>query len=240
MSLDPVLSFSGDFDEFREKDLIAQDLISLEDDLSIASTVSSSGNAEDAEEDEDDFFSENQYGSDLPDHMRDNFLEQVDRQMNNLTLKEFEESQFDVHGISAPIEETSEMVAESLEQLDREIAKMKHGRRCNKYRLAESQSNAFVSDKKFRLMFLRSTSFSSYNAADRIMKFFELKAELWGDDKLTKKITLSDFSGDCLGTIQHGHTQLLRVRDASGRSIILNNLNHIQYRAGEDQVRLTN
>ena len=247
MSLDPVeLSFDdGDFDEFREqKDLLAEDLISLEDDRSIASTVSSSGNAvEEEDDDDDDFFAEKQYGSDLPDHLRDNFLEQVEKQMNNLTLKDFEESQFDVLGISAPVEETPEMVEQALEQLDKEIQKKKRTRNGEKYRLAESHSKAFVSSKEFRLMFLRSTSFSSsYTAAaERIMNFFNFKAELWGDEKLTKRITLSDFGEDGLEAIRNGHTQLLPLRDTAGRSIIFNNLNHLHYKDdGMDQVRNRN
>ena len=69
------------------------------------------------------------------------------------------------------------------------------------------------------------------------MKYLESKRFLWGSEKLTKKITLDDFSESNRRCIEHGHTQLLPTRDSAGRAVVLNNLNHIYYEDdGMDQV----
>lgn len=189
------------------------------------------------EEGEDPFFRDD----------RDNFypetvdvnpdvLRQIDERLRSLSMKDYEQSQFDVHGLSKPIEETPEMIQESLDKLDLEIQKLKSTSQGKHYRMAEAQSAEFCQDRTFRIRFLRSTCFDVKAAAKRAVLYFTAKLDLWGKDKLCKKISLGDFTKDDLETLQNGHLQILPVRDQGGRALCFFNYNNIKMKEKENQV----
>ena len=85
----------------------------------------------------------------------------------------------------------------------------------------------YVTDRKFRLAFLRADRYNAKKACQRIIDFFEYKKYLWGVDKLCKDITLvDDFTAtdiECLkssGDVQ----QYVPKRDTYGRHILYFNL----------------
>ena len=62
-------------------------------------------------------------------------------------------------------------------------------------------------DYEFKMMFLRVDNFDPANAAKRIARHFEEKMLLFGESRLTKKITLDDLSPDDinqLGSVGYG------------------------------------
>ena len=60
------------------------------------------------------------------------------------------------------------------------------------YALAEAMSRKYVSSRRLRMMFLRADRYNSEDAAERMIRFFDLKESLFGVHKLVKDITLDD------------------------------------------------
>jgi len=71
------------------------------------------------------------------------------------------------------------------------------------------------------MMFLRASRYDPHVAAVKIIKFLDLKRLLFGQEKLTKKITLADLDGDERDSIASGSIQISTKRDRSGRGIVL-------------------
>jgi hypothetical protein len=94
-----------------------------------------------------------------------------------------------------------------------------------------------VKDRVLRLKFLRAESFIAKQAADRMIRFFDIKLFLFGKDKLCKDITIKDLDYDDMATLEAGFLQLLPVRDRSGRCIFMGLHAHQTYRVAENMVR---
>jgi len=59
-------------------------------------------------------------------------------------------------------------------------------------------SECFVRDPNKRIMFPRAENYDPVKAAERMLRYFEKKKNLFGAEKLVKKITLEDLSEDDL------------------------------------------
>ena len=139
------------------------------------------------------------------------------QEVNRLSVNERIKALEDVHGVSEIEEEDREVLDAKLKELDSEI-----GQRKNKaYQLAESYSKDYVTNRDFRLMFLRADSYEAKPAAQRMMKFFEYKLKLFGKEKLIKEITLRDLDKDDIDCLRSGAMQELLHKDsiASQRTI---------------------
>ena len=99
-------------------------------------------------------------------------------------------------------------------------------------KLAVEQNPSYVQDKDFRLMFLRSEDYNAKLAATRVMNFFETKRELFGEEKLTKDITLDDLDDDDMYALKSGGFQILPIPDRSGRRIIYGPAKLERFRTG--------
>jgi uncharacterized protein with gpF-like domain len=71
----------------------------------------------------------------------------VAQAMANLSTKERDQVLHDIHGVSDETKETPEMIAQSLEQLQEEIHKIKNK---EAYELAKSQNLNYVHNRNFR------------------------------------------------------------------------------------------
>ena len=119
--------------------------------------------------------------------------------IHNLTLQEREKVYEDIHGVSEIIEETSDLIGQSLVDLDNELLSLNSNNNNNKeemfaYNKALAMSKDYVTDSTFRLSFLRAERFNCNKAASRIVRHFELKLKVFGEEKLTKPIRLSDLN----------------------------------------------
>ena len=139
------------------------------------------------------------------------------KEMNQLSVEEREKAFEDVHGISRVVDETQEDIEACLVLLETELANIS-----NKvaYNLASSMSKEYTSSRKIRLMFLRAEKFDPYNAASRMVRFFDQKYELFGAAKLTKDITLDDLDPDDTAALERGVYQVLPEKDCAGRKVI--------------------
>ena len=139
------------------------------------------------------------------------------KDMRQLSTEERNEAFHDIHGVSDVTEESPEFINDRLERLEVEISKisMKVA-----YRLAESMNPDYVSNRKFRLMFLRCDRFDPRKAAARLVSHFEWKLELFGPFKLAKDIVQDDLEPEELEILRSHHFQVQPLRDSSGRAIL--------------------
>ena len=139
------------------------------------------------------------------------------REMNKLSVEEREKVLEDVHGIPRLVDEPKERIEACLALLETEITSVS---RKAAYDLASFNSNEYTSSKKIRLMFLRAENYDPYNAASRMVRFFDQKYELFGADKLTKDITLDDLDPDDIAELEEGVIQVLPEKDCAGRKVL--------------------
>eukprot|EP00980_Cylindrotheca_fusiformis_P019588 scaffold6795_cov110-Cylindrotheca_fusiformis.AAC.5 len=147
----------------------------------------------------------------------------VDRKLaaalEKLSLQEREKVYEDVHGVTDEIQETAEFVTNSLEQMDREIESINEK---DAYEEAKLQSHSLVTNRQFRLSFLRYTSFNPKMAALHLVQYFSSKQELFGTENLGKsRITLEDLGETTMHVLKLGSLQVLPCRDSKGRAIVV-------------------
>jgi hypothetical protein len=137
--------------------------------------------------------------------------------LNKISLKEREEVYEDLHGVSGIVDESPELVASRLAELEPEIAKI----RCrDAYIAAASKDSSYTSSRALRLKFLRAETFDSKRAATRLVGFFERKLEVFGPDPLARDILISDLSEEDKICLKSGLMTLVPEKDMAGRGIM--------------------
>jgi hypothetical protein len=122
----------------------------------------------------------------------------------------------ELHGVSKQNPEDPKSIEEWLQQLDTHLNTIKQG---TSYELAESMNRAYVVNRDFRLMFLRADGYDPKAAAERMIRFFDMKGDLFGREKLVKDIMFSDLDEDDRAMLRTGAVQVLDRRDTTGRQI---------------------
>ena len=120
-----------------------------------------------------------------------------------MSLEDREKLFEEVNGIPTIVHEDPEFVTKSLEELDTEINKVKMDK--SAYHLAMSLRPEWKTNHNFRLMFLRAEEFQAKPAAEKMQRFFDVKLELFGQDKLCRPITLDDFNEEDMECLRNGH-----------------------------------
>jgi hypothetical protein len=158
------------------------------------------------------------------------------RELNQLSMEERELIYEEIHGVDKIIEETPEFVSERLAALDQELRKISFK---PAYEQAKKMSEKYVTDRKFRLMFLRADYFDPNKAATRLVKFMEEKLKMFGPETLVRPLYLSDLNEDDRACLKAGALQALPVRDRAGRAILGNFRNLIPrcYKEVDNMVR---
>jgi hypothetical protein len=150
----------------------------------------------------------------------------IARDMAASSRKDLERAYYDVHGISEDMEETPAFIERSLDDFDREI-------RCHPdnqaFQKAESMNWDYVQNPEFRLMFIRADRFDVKSAALRFVRHFQVKLDLFGEEKLAMDITQDDLDRDSMEAVYSGLAQLLPEPDRGGRAVLLWNANGAQY-----------
>jgi len=137
--------------------------------------------------------------------------------LTSLSFDERQKQQEVLHGVATEIPENDAMLTEAFEALNCHLDKVKRG---SAYETAESLNFSYVSDRAFRLMFLRGNRFDAKAAADQMIRFFDMKMNLFGRDKLVKDITIEDLDEDDKACLRTGSVQITGT-DRAGRSIWL-------------------
>ena len=152
--------------------------------------------------------------------------------LKNMTLEERENVYFEQHGVAEEVKEDPQMVSQRLEQLELHLQALKERRGISSaaFKLAELKFPDYCRDRSLRIEFLRAECFVAKKAAERMLRFFELKRALFGDAKLGTKITMEDLSPDDRYALRQGWAQILPSRDQVGRLVLVWFPNHLEYR----------
>lgn len=138
---------------------------------------------------------------------------------DHLTMEEHEKILFDVHGVGLVEDDDPAAIDLKLNQLDETLNNLPTN---EAYLQAKCTNEKYVSNRKFRLMFLRHEKFNVNNAAKLIASHFDIKRELFGDgDILGRDIRQSDLSSKDRVILESGFTQVLPMKDAAGRTLLL-------------------
>jgi hypothetical protein len=162
-------------------------------------------------------------------------------ELGKLSQAERQQLSQEIYGTALIHDEDPLLVTRRLCQMEEEIESLRH-RSASAYNLATFLAPRKVKDRAFRLMFLRAERFNARRAAKRIIKHFEYKIKLFGEDKFTKQVTLEDFEdilehasgSSCLSS---GSVQVLPCTDTSGRPIIFFGASHANYKSWKSEVR---
>ena len=138
--------------------------------------------------------------------------------MSRLSNEEREKALDDLHGICGMEDEDPSMVSSLLEELDTHLTAIKNE---TAYALAETKSRKYVSSRGFRMMFLRADRYEPKEAAERMIRFFEVKKHLFGEEKLVKDITLDDLDEGDTEALETGCAQISIGKDKAGRPVVV-------------------
>jgi hypothetical protein len=140
------------------------------------------------------------------------------REMNELSVQEREHVLDDIHGVAQAYEETPEFIAKCLEELDEHISKIPKPKR-RAYDRALFFKPTIQNDGNFKLMFLRADIYDPEKAAKRMVKYFEDKLQLFGEEKLAREIRLEDLTKEDMDVFSTGWCLELPHKDQVGRPI---------------------
>jgi hypothetical protein len=140
-------------------------------------------------------------------------------EMNELTVDERNRVLEEVHGVADMQEETPEFIMTCLDQMDGALSKLSYSKRRDWDR-ATFLKPSLLKDSKFKLMFLRTDNYDGRQAAERLARFFVLKRDLFGEDKLVKNMTLDDLEEEDMTLLGSGvPPMMLPHKDQTGRPI---------------------
>ena len=131
----------------------------------------------------------------------------------------------EIHGVVTSsqddIETDQKYVNESVHQLHEELRKIPTKRKKDYRRACLLAPTKYESNRKFDLMFLRSTRFDPRMAAEKMVSFFKLKAELFGTERVAQDIKFEDLSEEDQAALHSdGCVIFLPLPDMAGRKIM--------------------
>lgn len=125
-----------------------------------------------------------------------------------------------LHCVPDHVEENPGLISTALQELEMTLAKIRHDQR-PAYDKAVFMNSNYVTNKDFRLMFLRSERFDVERAAHRMLRHFEVKYELFGLACLGRGITLDDLDSDTVDMYMSASNWFLDQYDRAGRRLFL-------------------
>lgn len=146
---------------------------------------------------------------------------------NALSVQEREEALEELHGVAGVLQESPALICQALQDLEVAIAKIKRKQSSSAavvaYKRALFLNGQYVQNDEFRLKFIRCKRYDIEKAARRLLKHFEVKRNLFGDNYLAKDVTFDDLDPDSAELYLSASQWLLNRnhQDRSGRRIFL-------------------
>lgn len=118
-------------------------------------------------------------------------------------------------------EESPEMIQQGFHSLMEQLEKIADSQK-TAWNLAMNTCPQYALNPGFLIRFLRAERFDAVATAQRLVLHFQIKQELFGDEKLGREILLQDIreDEDDWDSMQRGFMQVLSKRDYSGRQVI--------------------
>mmetsp|Transcript_40007 Transcript_40007/g.61477 ORF Transcript_40007/g.61477 Transcript_40007/m.61477 type:complete len:383 (-) Transcript_40007:315-1463(-) len=154
----------------------------------------------------------------------------LSRELKQLPMRTREKVGQDLYGLS----EGDTIEPSDFDSLREEIDKIEAKQA---YERAYEMDPEYVSNTAFQLMFLRATQGKAKAAAKRMVRHFDTKLHLFGEEKLVKDIQISDLDEDDMEALESGGFQVLPERDLAGRSVLFGRYTCMRYRSIENMLR---
>ena len=161
--------------------------------------------------------------------------------LKHMSIADREQATNDVHGISEDIVEDPNFIQECLNMQREALVKLKSDSSLPSaaINLAESKDPTYVNNQRFLLKFLRADRYDPKLAAERMIRYFDLKLFLFGESRLCKDITFDDLQPEDVKMIKKGHAQILPTRDRAGREVRVFIAKNQKYKSIESLVSST-
>ena len=147
----------------------------------------------------------NPVNEDVSDH-----FSHLSKAMESLSVEERTMALNDIHGVAELNEEDDLFLDKKLAEMESQIERIGYK---NAYETAKQSSLSYVSNRDFRLMFLRSVEFDSAMAAKRFVTHFQCKLDMFGVETLGRDICLNDLGQLDMIALLSGFHQYLEHRD---------------------------
>lgn len=144
--------------------------------------------------------------------------------LNALTIQERRVLQEEIHGVADTVQESESFLEDKIAALRNHIISIPPSQR-EAWDRAVFLRPALESDRSMQLMYLRAAHFQADEAAVLLVKNFEFKKEIFGDDLFHQRITWKDLSEKEQQLVRSGVYQLIRNRESRGRGIGISRLN---------------
>ena len=138
--------------------------------------------------------------------------------MKNLTFDQIQHEQEVLHGVADENDLSENAVNSLLLSLEEHLNRKKTG---TAYEKAEQRSQSYIYSKELRMAFLRASRNDPKESAEKMIKFFKHKQDLFGDECLVRDITSKDLNSDDRKCLLEGYFQYSPFRDRSGRLVCL-------------------
>eukprot|EP00934_Nitzschia_sp_Nitz4_P003942 Nitzschia sp. Nitz4//scaffold85_size83877//73797//75371//NITZ4_005241-RA/size83877-augustus-gene-0.155-mRNA-1//1//CDS//3329559173//3932//frame0 len=167
-------------------------------------------------------------GGSTPAHQRSTEL--ISEALISLTPDEREHVFDAIHGVDSQVDEqlaleTPQFLMEKLMAFETELEQLRmgehHRQSLEAFMNAEQRSKSFVDNPTFRLSFLRTRDWDVSEAVACFARHFDLKQYLFGDEKLTKMISVDDLRLEDMKVFREGNFQILPTRDRAGRAVVI-------------------
>ena len=137
-------------------------------------------------------------------------------EFSRLSVEEQSEALHDIHCVGEELKENPEMVENLLRQFDQTVRQTHNPI----YAMAVNQNKEYVEDSSFRLKFLRCNMYDVHQSVCQMMNFLENKATCFGQDKVSREITLHDLGDDAKELLLSGLYHIQKDRDQTGRVVL--------------------
>lgn len=137
-------------------------------------------------------------------------------ELNKLTIQERTQAQEDLHCVGTDLEETPEMIEQSLAEFD-QVLRQQHD---PTFQMVTKNHGAYVENSSFRLKFLRSNMHDVGKAVSQMLRFLRNKLKYFGNDCVGRDITFDDLNADDREMLLCGIYHIQKDRDQNGRLIL--------------------
>eukprot|EP00541_Cyclophora_tenuis_P017470 CAMPEP_0116564582 /NCGR_PEP_ID=MMETSP0397-20121206/13383_1 /TAXON_ID=216820 /ORGANISM="Cyclophora tenuis, Strain ECT3854" /LENGTH=314 /DNA_ID=CAMNT_0004091181 /DNA_START=84 /DNA_END=1028 /DNA_ORIENTATION=- len=145
--------------------------------------------------------------------------DQAAKELEALSESERQDVIRDLYGLEAATEEDPKIIEQQLKELDEALEALPEWKK-EHFERAQELCPEIANDPAFRLRFLRAERYDAEKAAQRTLKYWKFKEEIFGKDRAYRKLVLKDYTEDDLATARNHGLWLLPKPDQSGRAIL--------------------
>eukprot|EP00429_Kryptoperidinium_foliaceum_P009693 CAMPEP_0176003292 /NCGR_PEP_ID=MMETSP0120_2-20121206/1098_1 /TAXON_ID=160619 /ORGANISM="Kryptoperidinium foliaceum, Strain CCMP 1326" /LENGTH=559 /DNA_ID=CAMNT_0017335929 /DNA_START=308 /DNA_END=1987 /DNA_ORIENTATION=- len=146
-------------------------------------------------------------------------------QLNRMSLDERERTLEEMHGVAPIHDETEELIAVKLKELQENIDRAPASERMMYDKaLIQRGGSDYLKSRRYMLPFLRAENFDIEKAASRLLLNCTIKAKYYGEETAGRPLCLDDLSSEDIRALRSGVFGIFPRRDRSGRLVLFNHI----------------